>query len=154
MSNKNEEITQKEKPLLSWASHPFKDFPLTSIFLVIFIIIIAFSLWRIAVEIWDMPLFYYLGLTFLLLSLLPYFIKTKYEFYEDKIIIYYWIIKIEKRYDNFGCFYADKKGVMLGTFKMPRRLDAFRGQSIRFSKTKTEKEEIFKILKEKIGKKY
>jgi hypothetical protein len=43
---------------------------------------------------------------------------------------------------------------MLSTFKMPRRLDPFRGQSLRFSKTKAEKEQLLEILRNKIGKKY
>ncbi|RLC48951.1 MAG: hypothetical protein DRZ79_06615, partial [Candidatus Cloacimonadota bacterium] len=66
----------------------------------------------------------------------------------------YFIIKVEKKYSDFRCYYADKKGVMLGTFSRPRRLDNFRGQSIRFSKTQEEKERLFKLLDEKIGKRF
>ena len=141
------------EPRLSWTSHPFKDYPLTSVLLILFLIIMAFGLWKIAVVMWEMPLFYYLGLAILFFSLISYFIPTKYTFFENKIEILYWFIKVERFYSDFGCFYADKKGVMLSTFKMHRRLDAFRGQSIRFSKFKSEKEELFKLLEEKIGKK-
>ncbi|MCK4311804.1 MAG: hypothetical protein KAW88_03610 [Candidatus Cloacimonetes bacterium] len=141
------------EPKLSWTSHPLKDYPLTSVLLLLFMIILAFGLWKIAVVMWEMPLFYYLGLAILFFSLISYFIPTRYAFYENRIEIHYWFIKVEKFYSDFGCFYADKKGVMLSTFKMHRRLDAFRGQSIRFSKSKSEKEEFFKLLKEKIGKK-
>ena len=143
-----------EKPKLSWTSHPFVDFPLTSIFLVIILIILAIILWKIAVVIWDMPLFYYLGFAIFVFSMITYFIPTRYDFYEMKIVIYYAMIKIERNYSDFKCFYSDKKGIMLGTFMKPRKLDSFRGQSIRFSKLQTEKEDLIKLLEKKIGNQY
>ena len=140
-----------EKPLLTWTSHPFRDYPVNSVLLVVFIIIIAASLWRIAVIDWEMPLFYYLGLLIFLLSLMPYFIPTIYEFREEKIVVIYWFIRVERRYSEYKSYYSDKKGVMLSTFKMPRRLDAFRGLNLRFSKKAEEKEKLFQLLAEKIG---
>ena len=143
-----------EKPKLSWTSHPFVDFPLTSIFLVIILIVLAVILWKVAVVIWDMPLFYYLGFAIFVFSMITYFIPTRYDFYEMKIVIYYAMIKIERNYSDFKCFYSDKKGIMLGTFMKPRKLDSFRGQSIRFSKLQTEKEDLIKLLEKKIGNQY
>jgi hypothetical protein len=63
-------------------------------------------------------------------------------------------VKIEKKYADFRSFYYDKKGIMLSPFLKPSRLDGFRGQSLRFSKTKTEKEEVIAFLKTKIGKEH
>ena len=143
-----------EKPKLSWTSHPFIDFPLTSIFLVIILIVLAVILWKVAVVIWDMPLFYYLGFAIFVFSMITYFIPTRYDFYEMKIVIYYAMIKIERNYSDFKCFYSDKKGIMLGTFMKPRKLDSFRGQSIRFSKHQTEKENLIQLLEKKIGNQY
>lgn len=143
-----------EKPKLSWTSHPFIDFPITSIFLVIFLIVLAVILWHVAIVIWDMPLFYYLGFTIFVISMITYFIPTRYEFYETKIVIYYAMIKVERHYSDFKCFYSDKKGIMLGTFMKPRKLDGFRGQSIRFSKHQIEKEDLIKLLEQKIGNQY
>jgi len=142
-----------DKPLLSWTSHPLRDFPKSSVILIIFIIILGVSLWRIAVIDWEMPLFYYLGLLIFLLSLSPYFIPTKYEFLDETIVVYYWFIRMEKKYTDYKSFYTDKKGIMLSTFKMHRRLDAFRGLNLRFSKTKAEKEQLLAILEDKIGNK-
>ncbi|MCD4796420.1 MAG: hypothetical protein K8R49_04525 [Candidatus Cloacimonetes bacterium] len=139
------------EPNLSWTSHPLRDYPLTSIILILFIIVLSAGLWQIAVVSWDMPLFFYLGMGIFCFSLITYFIPTNYEFYEDKIVIYYFFIRIERKYSDFGCFYLDKKGVMLSTFKTHRRLDSFRGQSVRFSKTRAEKDELLKLLKDKIG---
>jgi hypothetical protein len=145
---------QPETIDLKWTSHPFKDYPRSSLLLVIFIIILAISLWKIAVLMWDMPLFYYLGMAIFLISLITYFIPTKYELDENKITITYLMIKVEKKYKDFGCYYLDNKGIMLGTFKKPRRLDPFRGTSLRFSKTRAEKSELLAILERKIGNRY
>lgn len=72
---------------------------------------------------------------------------------ENRLEVYYFTIRIEKRYDDFRCYYSDEKGVMLGTFRRPRWLDRFRGQSLRFSQSKAEKEELLQLLERKIGNK-
>jgi hypothetical protein len=100
------------------------------------------------------PLLYFLGMTILLLGILPYLVPTNYYFYEDRVLVRYITVKVEKPYTDFGCFYTDKMGIMLSTFVMPRRLDRFRGQSIRFSKTQEEREDVVAFLKQKIGKEY
>ncbi|MDP8267681.1 MAG: hypothetical protein P9L97_03030 [Candidatus Tenebribacter davisii] len=138
-------------PRLKWISYPFRDFPISSSLLVVFLIIISLLLWKITVVNWEMPLFFYLGMGIFLISLITYFIPTTYEFYEDRILIRYWLIKAERPYSQFGCYYIDKKGIMLSTFKMPRKLDPFRGLSLRFSRTKEEKDELLKLLDDKIG---
>lgn len=141
-------------PLLEWDSFPFVERPLTSFLLVIFLILLSFLLWQLAVVHWGYPLFYLGGMLLTIGNLLPYFIQTKYSLYDDKILIRYLFIKIERKLSDFGCFYLDKRGVMLSTFKTPRRLDPFRGQSLRLSVTQNEKTQLIEILTEKIGKKY
>lgn len=142
------------EPLLSWRSWPFVERSLASVLLVLFLLFLAYFLWNITVEQWQQPLYYILGMLLVLGSLLPYFIPTTYILYEYEIEVHYLFIKISRKYSDFGCFYADKRGIMLSTFKMPRRLDTFRGQSLRFSKDRAEKERLIEILKRKIGKQY
>ena len=142
------------KPLLEWESFPFVERPLTSFVLIIFLILLFFVLWKIAVVEWGYPIFYIGGMLLTIGSLLPYFISTKYRLYDDKIVMQYIFFKVERKLSDFGCFYTDKRGIMLSTFKMPRRLDVFRGQSLRFSANQIEKEELIRILKEKVGKQY
>jgi hypothetical protein len=144
-------MEKNNKPILSWTSHPFVDFPQNSVMLMIFLAVFGYIFWRVTVIAWEMPLYYYIGIFILLGSMTTYFIPTRYEFYEYKILVWYAGIKIEKRYSDFKCYYADKKGVMLGTFMRPRRLDSFRGQSLRYSKTKKEKEQLLELLEQKIG---
>ena len=138
------------KPILEWSSHPFFENPLKSILLVLFLGGFSIIFWRLTIIQWQMPIFYVLGMTYLLISLITYFIPTRYQLFNDSMFIYYGGIKIVKKYTDFGCFYYDKKSVTLGTFKRPRRLDTFRGTMLRFSKDKTEKAELLKFLRTKI----
>ncbi|MBW6514474.1 MAG: hypothetical protein K0B87_06945 [Candidatus Syntrophosphaera sp.] len=142
------------EPLLSWRSWPFVERPKESILLAAFLLFLAYFLWQIAVVQWQQPWFYFLGMLLVLGNLLPYFIPATYELYEYEIVIHYLVVKITRRYTDFGCFYSDKRGIMLSTFKLPRRLDAFRGQSLRFSKNQAEKEQLIEILTRKVGKQY
>ena len=138
------------KPILEWSSHPFFEKPLKSIILVTFLGFFSVIFWRLTVIHWQMPIFYALGMLYLLISLITYFIPTRYQLFDDKILIYYSSIKMIKKYSDFGCFYYDKKSVTLGTFKRPRRLDTFRGTMLRFSKNGQEKKELLEFLRTKI----
>lgn len=142
------------EPLLTWRSWPFVERPKSSALLLAFLAFLAWFLWNLAVNQWQQPWFYFLGTLLVLGNLLPYFIPTTYYLYEYEIVVYYLFLKITRRYADFGCFYGDKRGIMLSTFKLPRRLDPFRGQSLRFSKTQAEKEQLIEILQRKIGKQY
>lgn len=142
------------EPLLSWRSWPFVERPVHSLFLISFLLLLSVLLFRLTIISWNMPLFYFGGMLLVIGNLLPYFIQTEYMMYETEIVVYYAFIKISRPYSQFGCFYKDKYGVMLSTFKLPRRLDPFRGQSLRFSKTREEESALMELLREKIGKEY
>jgi len=144
----------KDRALYSWISFPVVDQPKKSILVVFIIVFITYILWELAIVKWDQPLYYILGILVLFISLIPYFVPTSYYFFEEGFLVQYPFVKIEKLYAEYGCLYTDKLGIMLSTYKQPRRMDSFRGQSIRFSKTRSEKEEILVFLKEKIGKMY
>ncbi len=138
------------KPVIEWYSFPLKDYPKKSLILIVFLIFVVYILWNITMVNWDQPLYYILGVLILFIGVIPYFVSTKYEFYEDHFIVRYPFVKIEKKYTDFGSFYSDKNGIMISTFKQVSRLDAFRGQSVRFSKDKTEKEVIISFLSERL----
>ena len=142
------------EPLLSWRSWPFVERPVHSLFLISFLLLLSVLLFRLTIISWNMPLFYFGGMILVIGNMLPYFIQTEYMMYETEIVVYYAFIKISRPYSQFGCFYKDKYGVMLSTFKLPRRLDPFRGQSLRFSKTREEESALMELLRAKIGKEY
>jgi hypothetical protein len=81
----------------------------------------------------------------------PLLHSTEYELYETRIQVRYLFFTINRQYSDFGCFYRDKHGIMLSTFKLPRRLDTFRGQSLRFSKSGEEIPLLIEILNQ-VGK--
>ncbi len=142
------------EPILSWRSWPFMERPLSSLLLIAFLCALALFLYWVTVENWHQPLYYILGMALVLANLLPYFILTEYELYEERFTVKYLFFRVSRPYSDFGCFYQDKRGIMLSTFKLPRRLDAFRGQSLRFSVRGEEREQLNLILSQKIGKKY
>lgn len=140
--------------ILSWKSTPFLERPYTTVALISFLILLSIILYQITIIQWQTPFFYAAGMLLVIANLLPYFITTEYYLYETEIVIKYAFVKITRKYSDFGCFYLDSKGVMLSTFKVPRRLDPFRGQSLRFSSGKAEKEQLIEFLKIKVGKQY
>lgn len=145
----------EDKIYFDWISFPFIDRPRTSTLLVIFLIFLSVLL-RYFIEHSLLLNFqwFLISMVLILLSIGSYFIPSRYTFLENKIVAKYLFIKVEKDYKEFGCFYSDKKGVLLSTFKTPRRLDSFRGMSVRYSKNQLEKEELLEFLVKKIGKRY
>ncbi len=141
----------KDDIVVEWISHPFLDFPKSSTILVFFFLFMGYGLWQLTVVNWEQPFYYVFGMLILFGGTITYFIPTHYSFRENEIVIHYWLFKMVRSYSDFGCYYTDKKGVMLSTFKMPRRLDPFRGLNVRFSKTQEEKKALFDLLDKKIG---
>ena len=139
-----------KKPIYEWISFPFIDFPLSAAFVLAFFLLAAVFVYSITLNLfWVL-----LSMIFLFSSLFSFFVPTYYEFYDDHVFVKVLVFKRERKYNEFKCFYADKKGVMLSTFNRPRGLDRFRGQSIRFTKKQDEKEQIMEFLDEKIGNRF
>ncbi|HPS38065.1 MAG TPA: hypothetical protein PL124_01490 [Candidatus Cloacimonadota bacterium] len=142
------------KPLLSWKSVPFIERPYTTMALVSFLLLLSVLLYKITIMQWHTPFYYVIGMLLVIINLTPYFITTEYAMFEHEIVIKYAFMRITRKYADFGCFYKDKRGIMLSTFKLPRRLDSFRGQSLRFSKSQEEVPELIELLTRKVGKQY
>lgn len=150
MSNNNKNLPIVKKQIFSWISFPLVEFPIQSLFIFAFFILVAIFVFTITHNFfWVL-----LSLFFLFSSLFSYFVPTYYEFYEDYVFIKVLVFKRERKYKEFKCFYFDKKGIMLSTFARPRGLDRFRGQSIRFTKEQKERENIMNFLDEKIGNRF
>ncbi len=140
------------KPILRWTSFPFIERKQTSAILVIFILLFSSLIWMFVMIPYNIPKpFYFIGMALFFIEMFPYFTKTDYAFFEDKVVVTYPVTKIEKKYSNFKSFYADKHGIMLSTFKHHSKLDRFRGQSIRFSHQQSEKAALLEFLMQKIG---
>ena len=134
----------------TWSSCPFMEFPINSIFLILFLILCSYFVASITNNLF----WVILTLAVLIGSLFPYFIKTKYAFYDTHLVIKYFIFSRNRKYSEFKCFYSDKKGLMLSTFARPRGLDRFRGQSIRYTKNQDERDAVIQFINIKIGNQY
>lgn len=160
MSNKNKKAPYKGKvddstTQFEWTSFPLIDRPATSALLLVFLVFLAVLLRVFVTSAMQLSMgWYFAGMLLILISLIPYFIPSTYTFYNNRIEVKYLIHKVKRPYSDFGCFYCDKLGFMLSTFKRPRRLDPFRGLSVRFSKTQAERTEIIAFLEKKIGTKF
>lgn len=145
----------KDKVNFDWVSFPFVDRPRTSTLLVVFLIFLSVLLRYFIEHAMLLPIgWYWISMMLIFASISSYFIPSRYTFFENRIVAKYLFFKVERPYKDFGCFYSDKHGVMLSTFKTPRRLDPFRGMSVRYSKTQLEKEELLNFLEQKIGKRF
>ncbi|MBC8313094.1 MAG: hypothetical protein H8E33_02460 [Candidatus Cloacimonetes bacterium] len=138
------------KSQISWTSFPLIENPLQSFLLLAFFILVVLFVFEITKNIF----WIFISLFFLISSLFSYFIPTTYKFYDKFLQIQYLFFSRDRKHSEFKCFYADKKGVMLSTFSRPRKLDRFRGQSIRFSKKQEEREKVLQFLDEKIGNRF
>jgi hypothetical protein len=138
------------KPIIAWKSFPFIEFPLQSLMVVALFVLVAVFVYTVTNAVfWSI-----LALLFLFLALFPYFVSSYYSLYDDYLIAQVFFYKRKREYSEFKCFYADKRGVMLSTFSRPRGLDRFRGQSLRFSKTQEERDEVLKFFEEKVGNRF
>lgn len=146
--------TDPSSALLRWHSHPLFDDPARSMIALVMLGVFLWVLWDIAVNDWGEPAYFTLGCIVMFLSLITFFFPTSYAFFDQKIEITYLFVTVRRPFSDFKCFYADRKGVMLSSFRRPRRLDMFRGQSIRFSKEKTEKDQLLALLKERIERQF
>ncbi len=142
-------MSNKES-LYNWKSFPFIEFPLYSFLLILFLILVAVFVESITNN------FYWIffSLVILICSLFSYFVPTYYKFFDEYFVVTIIGIRRERKYTEFKCFYADKKGVMLSTFAKPRKIDRFRGQSIRFTKNQDEREKIMDFFEKKIGSRF
>lgn len=153
MSNKKDK--KADKIFFDFVSFPFVDRPRTSTLLIVFLVFLSFLLRYFIQNSLLLPItWFWVSMILILMSIWSYFIPSRYIFHERKVIAWYLFFKVERPYTDFGCFYSDKHGVMLSTFKTPRRLDPFRGMSIRYSKNQIEKQELLDFLAKKIGKRY
>jgi hypothetical protein len=113
--------------VLRWSVLPAKRSPKKTwavvIFLSVFLAVVYFFYGLFAVC---------LGLVLLALSLLPFFLRTRYEFSEDGFVVKKPYSRLKKEWSSFRSYYPDKNGVLLSPFAKPSRLENFRGVYIMF----------------------
>lgn len=135
-----------DDPLLqhSWTVHPLRDnwkrTLLLFVFLALFFAAVYLGFQSIAVTIFSAIC--------LICSLYRYFTPSRYEFYDDRIIIVSFSRQLTKPWSDFHSYYVDRNGVLLSPFARPSRLENFRGVYVRFGDSK--RHEILDFIQRKI----
>ena len=128
----------------SWTVHPLRDnwkrTLLLLVFLALFFTAIYLSFQSIAVTI--------LSAVCLICSLYRYFVPSRYEFYDDRVVVVSFSRRAMKPWSDFRSFYADRNGVLLSPFARPSRLENFRGVYVRFGDSK--RHEILDFIQRKV----
>jgi len=90
----------------------------------------------------------FLAVLLLSLSLLPFFLRTRYELNEDEVIVKKPYSRVRKEWSHFRSFYPDKNGVLLSPFVKPSRLENFRGVYILLGE---DRDEVLRFVERKIA---
>ncbi len=133
----------EDEPAIVWSTLPLVERPLTSVAVLLFIGLILFFIYS-----WFQSLYWVaLAGIVLFMSLSAYFVPTRYELYEEYIIIRRFITTQTKHWSDFKRLYADKNGAFLSPFEKPNRLENFRGVFLRIPRNRAQ---ILAFLKQKI----
>ncbi len=130
---------------MKWTSHPFLENKRRTVLLIVFLaalftgLYIWFGLWGLVI-----------GLILVGTSVYSYFIPTRYEMNDEKILIKGLFMTKKKQWIEFRSFYPDRNGVLLSPFVVPSRLENFRGVYIRFG---NKHYEVIEYIEKKINKK-
>ncbi len=128
---------------LTWVSHPVKESIKKNIIALLGIIIIL-----VGGFIWLYIPGVLMGFVIILLTLLPYFMPTKYSIDEHGIRVQYMFQNKLYEWKHFRSFYIDENGVLMSPFSSPSRLENFRGIYVRYG---DKKKEIIELIKSYMG---
>lgn len=129
---------------LQWKSHPARERPLATVFVVVFILIIFYFVYDIS----DNFLMVVMAFFIFFLALTTFFFPTTYTVDDRKVTIKYLFTLKERNLSAFRSVYPGLRGILLSPFLGPTRLENFRGFYLRYGKDN--KEEIDKTLTELI----
>jgi hypothetical protein len=113
---------------LEWNIHPFKEEPLKSLFLSVFLFVLAIFLFLIFPNI---P-FILASMFVMILSLRGYLFKSEYKLEEDNLNVKMFVFEYKKRYSDFKRVYIGKSAFLMSPFTYKTRLNKYRGIYIPF----------------------
>ena len=132
-------------PQHAWIVHPLRDNWKRSILLLLFLALlfsgVYWSFRSASVTI--------LSAIFLIGSLHRYFVPSRYEFHDDRLVVVSLSRRVAKPWSDFHSFYVDCNGVLLSPFAKPSRLENFRGVYVRFGSSQPN--EIIDFIQRKVG---
>ena len=130
---------------IKWVSWPLRDEPRRKTALLLgFVVLTAFIAWLLA------PFYGILALPLLFILLGPYFLPCRFEISETGVKKFFFLFNRNRPWSVYKRYVAQKDGVFLGTFAAPSRLDSFRGDFLRFSRT-TDRERVSALVRKHVG---
>jgi hypothetical protein len=112
----------------TWKSHPARERPVAMVFVVIFCLIIFYSVYHFT----HSPLMVITSVVILTISLATFFFPTTYTIFEGKVKIKYLFTEKERNMTAFRAVYAGQRGVLLSPYISPTRMENFRGFYLRY----------------------
>jgi len=130
---------------IEWVSWPLRDEPRRKTALLLgFIALTVFISSLLA------PVCGILALLLLFILLGPYFLPCRFEISETGVKKFFFLFNRDRPWSVYKRYVAQKDGVFLGTFAAPSRLDSFRGDFLRFSRT-TDRERVTALVRKHVG---
>ena len=128
------ENRENQKPEMAWSTLPLVERPLTSLVVLVFLALILMGIYF-----WFHS-YYWAALAgiMLFMSLSAYFVPTRYELYDDRIVIKRFLTTQNKKWADFKRLYSDRNGAFLSPFDSPNRLENFRGVFLRIPHNRVE----------------
>jgi len=129
---------------MEWTSVPYQEDRRKTLFLIIFLVVLAVGLYFSFGVFWAI-----LAIVLVGGAVLPYFLPTTYVLDETGVKKKGLVMETRKPWRDFRSYYPDKNGVLLSPFVKPSRLENFRGLYVRF---KENRKEVLSIIEKNIPK--
>ncbi len=113
---------------LEWNIHPFKEEPLKSLFLSVFLFVLLIVLFLIFPNI---P-FIFASMFVMILSLRGYLFKSEYKLEAESLNVRMMIFEYKKKYSDFKRVYIGRKALLMSPFTYKTKLNKYRGIYIPF----------------------
>lgn len=115
---------------VKWVSWPLRDEPHRKTALLLLCV-------AVTVFISSLLALYYgiLALVLLFILLGPYFLPSRFEVSETGVKKFFFLFNRDRPWSAYKRYVRQKDGVFLSTFPAPSRLDSFRGDFLRFTRT-------------------
>jgi hypothetical protein len=131
---------------ITWVSWPLRDEPRRKTALLLGCVAVTVVIASLIA-----PLCGPLALLLLFILLGPYFLPCRFEVSEGGVKKFFFLFNRDRPWSVYKRYVAQKDGVFLGTFSTPSRLDSFRGDFLRFTRT-TDRQGVIALVEKHVGK--
>jgi uncharacterized protein (DUF58 family) len=129
---------------ITWVSWPLRDEKRPKTTLLVGLIVLT-----VLIAAWWAVFWGGLALVLLLVLLGPYFLPCRFEVSERGVKKFFPMFNRDRPWSAYKRFVPQRDGVFLGTFPAPSRLDSYRGDFLRFSRT-TDRDGVMALVRKNV----